>query len=315
MLLNALVTLILRALQSVGTTNLMFDFSNGQDPVLAITVVGFSYFNMTGNPVKLNGPSDSVVDSKGNLYVTDYYNNGVVKFDSTGAYVATYGKLGSGVGQFNKPSGIAIDELDNLYVADTYNNRIVKFKPGNNNGSIEGWQAWGKAAGNGVLQFTKPMGVYVKGDTIFVADTYNHRVDSFSRLDVTGSLNSWKTFGERGSGNAQFYAPYDLVIDAQGNIIVSDTYNNRIQKFNKDGEFIEQFSADRPYGISIDNSGNVYYAERETALIKCIQNTITYGGKGTTPGLFKSPVGVNVDTDGKLWIVDVTSGIVQWIEP
>lgn len=277
------------------------------------TQPSFSYFNMTGNAVALNGPTDSVIDSEGNLYLTDYYNNRVVEYNASGEYIRAYGSRGSGIGQFIKPSGMAIDLNGFLYVADTYNNRIVKFKDINQNGTIEAeeWQTWGQAAGNGNVQFNKPMGVYVKGTEVYVADTYNYRIAHF---DYTDAVNTWESFGVKGSGTAQFILPYDVAVDSQDNIIVSDTFNNRVQKFASDATYIEQYIVNMPYGLSIDNNDNIYVAERMTGFIKCVNKALTFGGKGTTAGLFTNPVGVNVDARQRLWIVDVTSGKIQYAQ-
>lgn len=266
--------------------------------------LSFSYFNMTGNPIPFKGPTDSAVDSSGNLYVTDYYNNRVVEFDVKGQFLYAYGLTGSGEGQFNKPSGIAIDDSDNVYVADTYNNRIVCFKDSNGDGSIDDWQV---CSG---IQFSMPMGVCVKGNQLYVADTYNNRIAVFDE-----STGTWVTFGAKGSTEGKFNKPYDLAVDSQGQIWVSDTFNNRVQEFDQNGQYIRKYSENSPYGIAVDSHDNVFVAERQKADIKCVNISKTYGGKGNTAGLFKSPVGVNIDTNGTMWVVDVTSGKIQSATP
>lgn len=278
-------------------------------------VLNFSYFKMTGNLLPFKGPTDSVVDSTGNLFVTDYYNNRIVKFDKNEQFLGAYGTLGSDVGQFNKPSGITIDASDNIFVADTYNNRIVSFKDTNGNGSIESgekWKVWGGTVGTDVLQFNKPMGVSIKGNQLYVADTYNHRIATF---EPDYEMGTWATFGTKGSQAGQFNAPYDVAVDSQGNLWVSDTFNNRVQEFDQSKLYKAQKPVDYPYGIAIDKNDNVFVAERQNAYIKCVNNPKTYGGKGTTAGLFKSPVGVNIDSTGKVWVVDVTTGKIQFAMP
>ncbi|HWP98700.1 MAG TPA: 6-bladed beta-propeller, partial [Syntrophomonadaceae bacterium] len=279
------------------------------NPTPGPETLNFSYYTPTGNLLAFKGATDSVVDSNGNVYVSDYYNNRIVKFDASGNFLAAYGTQGSGVGQFLKPSGIAIDGSGSIYVADTYNNRIVKFNDLNNNGGLEAdeWKAWG-TAGSGALQFKLPMGVFVKNGLVYTADSYNHRLTVFDSSNPDGT---WQSIGAQGSGNGQFKAPNDIVVDSQGNIWVSDTLNNRVQKLDKNGSYIQQYAASMPYGISIDQSGAVYVAERQTGLIQCLTNSKTFGGKGTGAGLFTNPVGLNVDSQNRLWIVDVTTGKVQ----
>ena len=65
----------------------------------------------------------------GDIYVLDYANSRVQKFDSTGLYKSQWGSLGNGSGQFCMSLGLASDSAGNIYVSDTQNNRIEKFGP------------------------------------------------------------------------------------------------------------------------------------------------------------------------------------------
>jgi DNA-binding beta-propeller fold protein YncE len=68
------------------------------------------------------------VDASGNVYMTDYLNSHVQKFDSSGNFICEWGSEGTGDGSFTYPTGIAVDTSGNVYVVDTYNYRIQKFK-------------------------------------------------------------------------------------------------------------------------------------------------------------------------------------------
>ena len=76
-----------------------------------------------------NGPAGIAVDSSGFVYVADFGNNRIQKFDSSGNYITQWGSAGAGNGQFNGPIGVAVDSLGAVYVADSGNNRIQKFAP------------------------------------------------------------------------------------------------------------------------------------------------------------------------------------------
>ena len=90
--------------------------------------------NNPRNPVPVhrdnvfNQPTDVAWDSKGNSYFSDgYVNSRVGKANARGEWVASWGSLGSGPGQFDTPHGIAVSPSDEVYVADRGNRRIQVF--------------------------------------------------------------------------------------------------------------------------------------------------------------------------------------------
>ena len=70
-----------------------------------------------------------VLDSSGNVYVADTYNNRVQVFNSSGGYQSQFGSGGTGNGQLSNPRGIALDSSGKVYVADYGNNRVQVFAP------------------------------------------------------------------------------------------------------------------------------------------------------------------------------------------
>ena len=90
--------------------------------------------NNPRNPVPVhrdnvfNQPTDVAWDSKGNSYFTDgYVNSRVGKANARGEWVASWGSLGNGPGQFDTPHGIAVSPKDEVFVADRGNRRIQVF--------------------------------------------------------------------------------------------------------------------------------------------------------------------------------------------
>ncbi len=88
------------------------------------------------NPVPIhrdnafNQPTDVAWDSQGNWYFSDgYVNSRVGKANARGEWVASWGSLGSGPGQFDTPHGIAVGPKDEVFVADRGNRRIQVFDP------------------------------------------------------------------------------------------------------------------------------------------------------------------------------------------
>lgn len=77
----------------------------------------------------LEFPSDIAIDSKENIYVVDSHNHRILKFDSGGNSILSFGKQGKEQGEFLYPQSIAIDPFDNVFVSDLNNNRIQLFSP------------------------------------------------------------------------------------------------------------------------------------------------------------------------------------------
>ncbi len=217
------------------------------------------------------------------------------------------GTAGSGPGQLSEPRGIATDSNDNLYVADAGNDRIVRFNPQGQDFE------WGSACaldsgagcvdpdGNGPLplgagQFNEPWGVATdaKG-RVYVADTWNHRIQVF---DQDGNfLGQWgdarlvdaeaDPLGRQGTPLG-FYGPRGVAVDAQGNVYVTDTGNERV----------------------------LVYSIQETSDGK-IQASFEYqwGTMGPEEGNFLEPVGITVDRSGRVYVADTLNGRVQVFAP
>ena len=130
------------------------------------------------------------VDSNDRVYVVDYGNHRIQKFNSSGVWLAQWGTAGSGNGQFNGAYGIAVDSQNSLYVADFNANRIQKFT--DTGLFVSQWGVGG--SGNG--QFNGAYGVAVDSlGAVYVADYYGNRIQKFGfSLTVTtagaGSVTS-----------------------------------------------------------------------------------------------------------------------------
>ena len=204
-----------------------------------------------GRNAQFNQPEGIVVDSKGNLFVVDTYNFTVRKINKNGK-VTTFAGLGGKGGYadgnginalFNMPIGIAIDKNDNLFVVDAIydsekqgNSVIRKIDSKGNVTTFAGVQ--GKNGHkDGKLQeaiFNKSVGITVSNDgIIFVADT---EADLIRMIDKKGNVT---TLGgqylieksQDGVGNiAAFSDPQSITVAPNGDIFITDTFNNRIVK-------------------------------------------------------------------------------------
>ena len=125
----------------------------------------------------------------------------------------------------------------------------------------------GKAGtpGNGNDEFNAPSAVVTapNGD-IFVADGHggntNARVVKFAK---DGTFI--KTWGKKGSGPGELDIPHTIAMDSAGRLFVGDRQNNRIQIFDQDGKYIDQWAQfSRPSGVYIDAKDTIYVADSES---------------------------------------------------
>ncbi|MDH5682539.1 MAG: hypothetical protein OEZ36_13190, partial [Spirochaetota bacterium] len=130
-------------------------------------------------------PYDIVANSRGELYVSDFGNDRVVKFSNDGSYLSSVGRSGINNGEFYGPQGIALDKYDNLFVVDKGNHRVQKFNP-QGDFLIE----FGKE-GRDRDNMLNPSDVLVVANKIYVTDTGNRRIQVF---DLSG--NWVKNLGE-----------------------------------------------------------------------------------------------------------------------
>lgn len=127
-----------------------------------------------------NRPTDVAVDDRGRVYVTDPLNYKIKIFSAEGLLLREFGDMGDAPGQFNKPKGIAVDRDGRIYVCDSLLDAVQIFD--DNGQFIFIFGSNGTAAG----EFWMPSGIFIQGDHIFVADTFNRRVQIFSLLAGKG---------------------------------------------------------------------------------------------------------------------------------
>jgi NHL repeat-containing protein len=206
-------------------------------------------------------PTDVAVAGDGTVVVADTNNNRIQLFTSSGVFLgfflAKFGSMGSGDGQFSGPSGVAVDGNGSIFVADAGNNRIQKFT---NDGTF--LAKWG-SVGSGDGQFAGPVSVAVDGGgNVFVADKFNHRIQKF--MNTGTFLAKW---GSLGLGDGEFSDLESVAVDGDGNIFAADV--DRIQKFTNDGIFVIQWGSlgngdgqfNSAVGVAADGDGNVFVAD------------------------------------------------------
>ncbi len=257
-------------------------------------------------------PYGVVVDSKGTLYVADGKVGAVFMFN-TETKDLTMIKHGVQA-RFGDIIGLAIDDSDRLFVSDTKMHRILVF---DKNHKVEG------TIGEGLID---PGGMVVDNENrfLYVADAALDQVlvydaDKLTLIRKIGTAGKGHTLTEPG----QFSVPTNVALDADQNLYVSDTYNNRIEIFDADGSFIRAWGKNgdrpgtfaRPKGIAIDVDGHVWVADAVQDRIQCFTPEgdllIWMGGHGELPGQFRTPAGLFIDKSNRIFTTEQYPGRVQ----
>ena len=172
--------------------------------------------------------------------------------------------------------------------------------------------------------FNRPTDVAIDEESgnIFVSDGYgNSRIHKF-----TSEGKHIKSWGQPGSENGQFSLPHNLSIFDGNKIALCDRENFRVQIFNFEGDYIDQWHFHRPIAIySKQNSKNLFIAEAgisgesgnngvpnlglRVVIVNEKGEKLTTFGKGTlgeNPDQIIGPHGLSVDSEGSVYIAEVS---------
>ncbi len=186
------------------------------------------------------GENKVATDAAGNVYIADAQNNRIRKISINGMVSTMAGdgvagfKDGPGnVAEFDFPNGIAVDKQGNVYVSDGSNFSIRKITPDGKVSTVAGKKTEGNKDGDvAVALFEFPADMVIDAqDNVYVLDLSTVR--KISPLGLVSTIAGSGDGYQDGEGAiAKFNSPYGLGIDAQGNIYVADTNNNRIRKIS-----------------------------------------------------------------------------------
>ena len=218
-----------------------------------------------------NSPRGIALDTGGRIFVSDWWNQRIIRRTLPAGAITTWGKRGirGEAGSLNFQWAVAVQPgTGYVFVANRESHEIKVFS---NDGSKELF-VWGKRSAN-LGDFTFPQGMTFAPDgTLWVADSGNSRIEQF-KVDVAGKKATFlKALGSKGTGVGQFDMPTGISVAADGTIWVADTKNSRIQAY-KGGAW-------------------------RTPILK---------PSGATTKAFNTPWGVTAAPDGTIWVADTTN--------
>lgn len=237
----------------------------------------FNYFAINTRGKWREGLSESIlIDSEGSLSLTPMMS------------ISLLGDIGHA-------TGLAVDNKGDLFIIDADNCQVYRFSAESQSlqrlecfqscGDLEPrWEATGLfGCGGQVGEFKfKNEGIASGGlafgkHALYVADPFNHRVQGFylPQFQIRFVLGKRGLCGyESGSGKGEFNHPKDLVTDSRGYLYVLDYGNNRVQKFNRFGRFVQFFGTEgyhalkKPESLAVDKDDFIYVIDSETATVE-----------------------------------------------
>jgi sugar lactone lactonase YvrE len=175
------------------------------------------------NESKLQFPRAVAVNSKGDMYVSEYgLVERIQQFSHRGTrFVRAFGTPGTGSGELNRAEGLGVGPDDLLYVADSCNHRIQVY-------STDGkFLKYFGHAGTALGELSYPYDVRVDREgNRFVCEFGNSRVQVFDAQD-----RPLEIIGGAGMEPGQMNNPWAIALDSRGNLYVADSANHRVQKF------------------------------------------------------------------------------------
>ena len=202
------------------------------------------------------------------------------------------------------PYDIAIGSDGTYYVVDDKESQVIRYDPFAKRTTL---------LGNG-LNLIFPTGIEVIGDKLYITD-FSSSASELYIMKTDGTLiRGLKSVNKPGVGPLR--NPKAMAVDRDSNLWLADRTNNRLLKFNENGDYLGKIQCNAafssPNGISAGRDGLIYVTFKDTNNIAVIGNNGTlkafkvFSGEGTSKRAltFDQPSGIAVDNKGFVYIAD-----------
>ena len=253
--------------------------------------------------------SAQAVDRQGRVYVVDREpRHEITVFDRDGTYLRSWGgsqlQLPHSIWISDSGPGPSASEKPFALITDITPHTVERYTlDGTHLGTI------GQRGVIGALgqPFNQPTwAVQAPWGDIYVSDGYGQY--HVHRLSADGQLLA--TWGGEGTGPGQFKLPHCVKVDPRGRILVIDRTNSRVQVFDREGAFMDQWTDVKPANdLFIDDNEVVHLVEAEhrVSLLDLDGKVLgRWGERGDAPGQFVDPChSIWIDDRGDAYIGEV----------
>lgn len=279
---------------------------------------------------EFKSPIGIAIDQHDVLYVTEFHNHRVQKFDVDGKFLGKFAVA-------EHPGGIAVHADGRVFVAPMLLHKIVIYNPQGE--LVKEFGEKGESDG----QFNQPGGMAFGPDgLLYVADQSNHRVQVFTAEGkFVRKFGAYGTepgqFGGLGPKGSRLSGPHFLVFDSHGDMFITEGAQGRIQKMTPEGKpllawgkndelpggFGGREKANRnalpgPIGVTIDHQQRIWVSSSNSRL-QCFKPDGAYLTgllvEGDEPAQFLLPHALVVDGKGFLYVVDSSNQRIQKLKP
>ena len=261
---------------------------------------------------QLAEPYGLAVDSKNNLYIADQKVGAIFIFNTETRDLDMIKNKQHA--HFVRIIGLAMDDNDRLFVSDPGLRHVMVFNPAHVAEDVitEGLVDPGAMAIDRENRLLYVSDIELDQVVVYDADS----LKLLRKIGTTGHHHELTTPGD-------FARPSGLAVDADGNLYVCDTLNNRVEIFDADGKFISTFGKagdgpgyfSRPKGIAIDSDNHIWVADgvqdRVQVYNQEAQLLISFGGHGLLPGQFQGIVNIASDKNNRVFTSEIYPGRVQ----
>jgi peptidylamidoglycolate lyase len=258
---------------------------------------------------------DALVEPDGKPIPGARWDHIIMTFDADGKLVENWDQWKS---LFAHPHTITENPYDpehHVWVADAGSDQVFEFT--NDGKKLVMSLGENRVQGTDKNHLNGPNGIaFLPNGDFYVTDGYkNYRIVKFSKDGKY--LMEW---GKKGKGPGEFDLPHSLAIDAKGHLYVIDRSNSRIQVFDPNGKFIEEWPDIRlPQYIAITKDQHLWVADADNnKILKYdLEGRLLYswGTFGKRPGDIWGVHGFSVDSQGNLYTAEVYGGRPQKFRP